>query len=94
MKTIKKSLTLKYIVETWFDASCQGFLMVGKSSEKSDTKNLFIAEAFSSVSLGLNLSGMIYGEEHSNTLKWVERERDPINFFLAENFPGSEEYIY
>ena len=94
MKTIKRSLTLKYIIETWFDASCQGFLMVGKSSEKSEIRNLFIAEAFSSVSLGLDLSALIYGEEHSNTLKWVGRERDPINFFLSENFPGSEEYIY
>ena len=94
MKTIKKSLTLKYIIETWFDDSCQGFLMVSKSDEKSEIKNFFIAEAFSSVSLGLNLSSIIYGEEHSNTLKWVGRERDPINFFLGENFPGSEEYIY
>ena len=94
MKTIKKSLTLKYIIETWFDDSCQGVLMVGKSGEKSEMKNFFIEEAFSSVSLGLNLSSIIYGEEHSNTLKWVGRERDPINFFLCENFPGSEEYIY
>jgi len=94
MKTIKRSLTLKYIIETWFDASCQGFLMVVKASEKTAIKDLFIAEAFSSVSLGLNLSALIYGEEHSNTLKWAERERDPINFFLSENFPGSEEYIY
>lgn len=94
MKTIKRSLTLKYIIETWFDASCQGLLMVGKSSEKSEIRNLFIAEAFSSVSLGLDLSALIYGEEHSNTLKWAGRERDPINFFLSENFPGSEEYIY
>ena len=94
MKTIKKSLTLKYIIETWFDASCQGFLMVGQAGEKNDIKNMFLGEAFSSVSLGVNLSGIIYGEEHSNTLKWIERERDPINFFLNENFPGCETYVY
>ena len=92
MKIIKNSLTLKYIIESWFDASCQGFLMA--DNEDEETRNLFLGETFSSASLGVNISGVIYGEEHSNTLKWVQRERDPINFFLNEHFPGCKKYIY
>jgi len=92
MKIIKNSLTLKYIIESWFDASCQGFLMA--DNEEEETRNMFLGETFSSASLGVNISGVIYGEEHSNTLKWVQRERDPINFFLNEHFPGCKKYIY
>ena len=81
LKIIGRRTILIHILEEGFDAACQGYLTMILNGHKRDNfmKNI---EGFASA--GYEISKVVHGPEHSDTLAWQKRKQEPIAFFQSE----------
>ena len=81
LKIIGLREILLRILEEGFDASCYRCIMMIMNGHKRDDfmKNI---ECFASA--GYEISKVVHGPEHSDTLAWQKRKQDPIAFFQSE----------
>ena len=84
IKTFRRDVFLKEIVEEAFDVSVQGALSAQQSVFMDAAKTAWMKEANKFANIGLQMAKKIYGAENSVTEKWKERSADPVNFFLNE----------
>ena len=88
MKLIRIITINKYIVAEGFDASCQGFCNLLNPSclnILNEERNQFLKDANMFADVGLQLSILVNGKEHSTSLEWQKRKQDPIKFFYVEH---------
>ena len=84
LKIFRVSTIIKNIVEEGFQASCQGFYNTRFTKHQTKERQQLLKDAESFAEAGRKLSMTVFGEEHSVTLRWGRRRKQPMVCFQEE----------
>ena len=84
LKILRMGTIIERILEPGFDASCQGFYNMSLLNLSLPEKAQFMKDANNFASVGLQLSTLVNGAQHSTSLEWQNRKENPIEFFKEE----------
>ena len=92
LKIVRHRIILRDIAEEGFDAACQGYLTMieilksANSTVHKEKRDNFWQNLTCFANAGYDISKVVNGPEHSDTLDWQKMKQDPIAFFNTGNF--------